>query len=62
MECSTCGTRDGIDCGWHNRPIRSRSDAVAAGRAHAHARGDRLNRDQIVRLAALLRPHLEAQR
>ncbi|TDC47652.1 hypothetical protein E1281_25975 [Actinomadura sp. KC345] len=41
-------------------PIRSRSDAIAAGRAHARARGDRLSPTQIVRLAALIRPHLDA--
>jgi hypothetical protein len=41
-------------------PIRCRADALAAGRAHARARGDRLSPTQIVRLAALVRPHLDA--
>jgi len=44
------------------RRIRSRADAIAAGRAHARARGDRLSPTQIVRLAALIRPHLGAIR
>lgn len=43
-------------------PIRSRSDAIAAGRANARARGDRLTPTQIVRLAALVRPHLDGTR
>ena len=44
------------------RTIRSRADAIAAGRAHARARGDRLTPEQIVRLAALIRPHLDGDR
>jgi hypothetical protein len=44
------------------RTIRSRADAIAAGRAHARARGDRLTPEQIVRLAALIRPHLDGNR
>lgn len=44
------------------RTIRSRADAIAAGRAHARARGDRLTPEQIVRLAALVRPHLDGTR
>jgi len=44
------------------RTIRSRADAIAAGRAHARARGDRLTPEQIVRLAALIRPHLDEPR
>lgn len=44
------------------RPIRSRADAITAGRAHARARGDRLTPTQIVRLAALIRPHLDEPR
>lgn len=62
--CSICGSTYSGDhcanCGWFNRPIRSRADAIAAGRAHARARGDRLTPTQIVRLAALVRPHLDA--
>lgn len=40
-------------------PIRSRADAIAAGRRHARERGDRLTPVQAVRLAALIRPHLD---
>jgi hypothetical protein len=42
--------------------IQTRSDAVALGRAHARARGDHLTPTQIVRLAALIRPHLDEPR
>lgn len=60
--CTTCGTTTGENCEWHYRRIRSREDAFAAGRAHAKARGDKLTPTQIVRLAALIRPHLDGAR
>lgn len=44
------------------RRPRSRAEAIAAGRAHARERGDRLTPTQIVRLAALVRPHLDTIR
>lgn len=64
--CSICGAIYSGDhcpnCGWFNGPIRSRAAAITAGRAHARARGDRLTPTQIVRLAALIRPHLDEPR
>lgn len=49
-------------CGGPHPRIRSAADALTAGRAHAKARGDRLSPTQIVRLAALIRPHLDGTR
>lgn len=40
-------------------PIRSRADAIKAGRRHARERGDQLTPTQIVQIAALLRPYLD---
>jgi mono/diheme cytochrome c family protein len=42
--------------------IRTRADAIEAGRRHARERGDRLSPAQIVRMAELLRPHWPAIR
>lgn len=42
--------------------IFSREDAIEAGRRHARERGDRLSPTQIVRMAALIRPHLDKVR
>lgn len=47
-------------CGGPHPRVRTPEEAFAAGRAHAQARGDRLTQTQIVRLAALVRPHLDA--
>ena len=61
-EQATCSNTNKHDADRAPRTIRSRADAIAAGRAHARARGDRLTPDQIVRLAALIRPHLDGDR
>lgn len=47
-------------CGNPHPRVRTPADALAAGRAHARARGDHPSPVQIVRLAALIRPHVDA--
>lgn len=55
---SAATTTTACRCGETHPRVQSREAALAAGREHARARGDRLDPTQAVRLAALVRPHL----
>lgn len=57
---SAATTTTACRCGETHPRVQSREAALDAGRAHARARGDRLDPTQAVRLAALVRPHLDS--